>query len=115
LTWVQSSNPNASLGFVIIGGIRVELPGASGSGACKLPSGQPGTYSFLLLAWSENKEMQMSYPRKTITDLHKWMLPFMRFGITSLIDVGTLRDICADKRNGGTGLKLRPLKPSSSK
>jgi hypothetical protein len=73
------------------------------------------TYHFLLLAWPEIKEMQGSVPRKTITDLHKWMLPFMRHGMTSLIDVGTLRDICASKRNGGICLKLRPLASRSAK
>jgi hypothetical protein len=73
-----------------------------------------GTYSFLVLAWPEIKEMQSSQPRKTITDLHKWMLPFMRHGLTSRIDVETLRDICASKRSGGIGLSLRPLKSSPS-
>ena len=67
------------------------------------------TYHFLLVAWPEIKEMQAAKPRKTITDLHNWLLPFMRKGMTSAMDVKTLRDICASKRNGGIGLVLRPL------
>lgn len=74
------------------------------------------TYWFLLLAWPEIKELQASQPRKTVTDLHNWMLPFMRFGFTSLIDVETLRDVCTPPPSG-IGLSLRPLKvrlPKSS-
>ncbi len=43
-------------------------------------------YDFLLMAWPEIKEMLEVKRRKTVTDLHTWMLPFMRHGMTSLID-----------------------------
>lgn len=65
-------------------------------------------YEFLLIAWPEIKEMLEAKPRKTVRDLHRWMLPFMRHGMTSLIDVETLRDVCGPLP-GGIGLKLRPL------
>jgi hypothetical protein len=70
-------------------------------------------YEFLLLAWPEIKGMLESNPRKTVTDLHAWMLPFMREGMCTLIDVETLRDVCAPMP-GGIGLKLRPLSSRSS-
>jgi hypothetical protein len=70
-------------------------------------------YGFLLPAWPEIKEMLESTPKKTVTDLHKWMLPFMRRGITSLLDVDALRDICAPMP-GGIGLALRPLTSRSA-
>jgi len=66
-------------------------------------------YEFLLLAWPEIKEILESTPRKTVTDLHKWMLPFMRRGMCNLIGPETLRDVCAPMRYGGIGLALRPL------
>jgi hypothetical protein len=71
-------------------------------------------YWFLLLAWPEIKPMLESEPKKTMTDLHDWMLPFMRHGITSLSDVETLRDVCAPPPSG-IGLSLRPLKNRSSR
>lgn len=71
-------------------------------------------YWFLLMAWPEIKELLESNPRKTVTDLHEWMLPFMRHGITSLIDVETLRDVCGPLP-GGIGLKLRPLSSHSAR
>ena len=70
-------------------------------------------YEFLLLAWPEIEEMLESNPRKTVTDLHAWMRPFMRDGMCALIDVETLRDVCAPMP-GGIGLKLRPLSSRSS-
>ena len=73
-------------------------------------------YNFLLLAWPEIKEMQESYPRKTLTDLHNWMAPFMRLGVLSKIDLDTFRDICAPPSQHGIGLQLRPLssRPTST-
>ena len=71
-------------------------------------------YEFLLIAWPEIKETLESNPRKTVTDLHAWMLPFMRHGMTSLIDVETLRDVCAPMPSG-IGLKLRPLSSRSAR
>lgn len=71
-------------------------------------------YDFLLMAWPEIKEMLESNPRKNLTHLHKWMLPFMRDGMTSLIDVETLRDVCAPML-GGIGLALRPLSSRSAR
>jgi hypothetical protein len=71
-------------------------------------------YEFLLLAWPEIKEMLESKPRKTMTDLHKWMLPFMRDGMCSLINVETLRDVCGPVRYDGIGLVLRPLSRRSA-
>jgi len=65
-------------------------------------------YWFLLLVWPEIKEMQASQPRKTITDLHEWMLPLMWAAIVANIDIEALRDICANPP-GGIGLQLRPL------
>jgi hypothetical protein len=72
-------------------------------------------YWFLLLAWPEIKEMLESKPRKTMADLHKWMLPFMRDGMCSLINVETLRDVCGPMRYGGIGLALRPLSSRSAR
>ena len=66
-------------------------------------------YWFLLLAWPEIKPMLEAEPKKTVTDLHEWMLPFMREDITSLIGADTLRDVCAPPPSG-IGLSLRPLK-----
>lgn len=73
-----------------------------------------GTYAFLALAWPEIKAMQESEPkRKTVTDLHQWMLPFMRMEVTPYLDIDTLRDVCAPPPEG-IGLSLRPLKKSSA-
>ena len=71
-------------------------------------SGRSGIYGFLLLVWPEIKEMLEAIPRKTMTDLHEWMKPFMRRGITSYIEIETLRDVCAPPPSG-IGLSLRPL------
>jgi len=70
-------------------------------------------YDFLLLAWPEIKEMLEATPKKTVTDLHEWMLPFMRHDMCNLIDVETLRDVCAPPPSG-IGLKLRPLSSRSA-
>jgi len=71
-------------------------------------------YQFLMMASPEIKEMLESNPRKTVTDLHQWMLPFMRHGLSSDIDLDTLRDVCAPMP-GGIGLKLRPLSSRSAR
>lgn len=80
-------------------------------------SGRAGIYFFLLLAWPEIKVMLEAEPRKTLTDLHEWMEPFMRVGMTTYIEIETLRDVCAPPAQNGIGLSLRPLKnlpPKSS-
>ena len=72
-----------------------------------------GTYAFLALVWPEIKAMQESQPkRKTVTDLHEWMLPFMRMEVTPYLDIDTFRDVCAPPSQSGIGLSLRPLKSS---
>lgn len=43
-------------------------------------SGRSGIYTLLLLAWPEIKSMLEASPRKTLSDLHEWMMPFMRVG-----------------------------------
>jgi len=58
------------------------------------------------MAWPEIKQMVEAKPKKTVTDLYVWILPFMRHGMTSLIDLETLRDVCGPLP-GGIGLKLR--------
>jgi hypothetical protein len=69
------------------------------------------TYVFLALAWPEIKAMQESHdPRKTLTDLHQWMLPFMRMAVTPFLDIETFRDVCAPPSQAGIGLSLRPLR-----
>ena len=68
-----------------------------------------GTYAFLLLALPEIQAMLEAKPRKTVRDLHEWMLPFMRVGVTPYIDIDMLRDVCAPPPSG-IGLTLRPLK-----
>jgi hypothetical protein len=73
-----------------------------------------GTYAFLALAWPEVKAMQESQPkRKTLSDLHEWLLPFMRVGVMPYLDIDQLRDICAPPPSG-IGLALRPLKKASA-
>lgn len=72
------------------------------------------TYVFLLLAWPEIKVLQGASPRKTVTDLHAWMLPFMRVGVTTQLDIDTFRDLCAPPSQKGIGLSLRPLKSSGA-
>jgi hypothetical protein len=55
--------------------------------------------------------MQESQPRrKTLTDLHQWLLPFMRMDVTPQLDIDTFRDVCAPPTQNGIGLSLRPLK-----
>jgi hypothetical protein len=69
-----------------------------------------------LLAWPEIQTLLETTPKKTVSDLHEWMKPFMRVGITAYIEVNTLRDVCAPPPVG-IGLSLRPLKsrlPQSS-
>lgn len=70
-----------------------------------------GIYGFLLLVWPEIKAMLESDPKKTLSDLHEWMKPFMRQGLTAYIEIDTLRDVCA-RPPSGIGLSLRPLKTS---
>jgi hypothetical protein len=77
-------------------------------------SSRSGIYGFLLLAWPEVKAMLESTPKKTLSDLHEWMKPFMRVGITTYIEIETLRDVCAPPPSG-IGLSLRPLKVRSAK
>jgi hypothetical protein len=69
------------------------------------------TYAFLLLAWPEIKAMLEANPRKTLSDLHEWLLPFMRVGASPYLDIEQLRDVCAPPPSG-IGLSLRPLKSS---
>jgi len=76
-------------------------------------SGRSGIYGFLLLAWPEIKVMLAATPNKTLRDLHEWMQPFMRVGITAYIEIETLRDVCAPPPSG-IGLSLRPLTPRPS-
>lgn len=73
-------------------------------------STRSGTYVFLLLAWPEIKVMIESSPNKTLTDLHEWMQPFMRVGVTPYLDIDQLRNVCAPSSQSGIGLTLRPLK-----
>lgn len=77
-------------------------------------SRRAGIYTFLLLAWPEIKAMLDGSPKKTVRDLHEWMKPFMRVGVCTLIDIETLRDVCAPPPSG-IGLSLRPLKSPSKK
>ena len=70
------------------------------------------TYIFLLLAWPEIKAMLEANPKETITDLHAWMLPFMRVGVTTYLDIDQLRNVCAPVSQKGIGLSLRPFKSS---
>jgi len=72
-------------------------------------SGRSGIYGFLLLMWPEIKAMLESDPKKTLSDLHEWMKPAMRLGLTAYIEIETLRDVCAPSPSG-IGLSLRPLK-----
>ena len=73
-----------------------------------------GIYSFLVLMWPEIKAMLESDPKKTLTDLHEWLQPFMRRDVIATIDIETLRDVCAPPPSG-IGLSLRPLKDRSPK
>ena len=77
-------------------------------------SNRSGLYGFLLLVWPEIKAMLESNPKKTLSDLHEWMKPFMRRGLTSYIEIDALRDVCAPPPSG-IGLSLRPLKVRSPK
>ena len=75
-------------------------------------SGRAGTYGFLLFAWPEIRAMLESDPRKTMSDLHEWLKPFMRRDIITYIEIETLRDVCAPPPSG-IGLSLRPLNSRS--
>ena len=72
-------------------------------------SSRSGIYAFLLLAWPEIKAMLESSPKKTLSDLHDWLQPFMRVGVIPYLEIETLRDVCAPP-SSGIGLRLRPLK-----
>jgi hypothetical protein len=65
-------------------------------------------YEFLLLAWPEIKGLLEAKPRKTITDLHQWMQPFMRQDMCNRVALDYLRNVCGPLPKG-IGLKLRPL------
>ena len=71
--------------------------------------GRAGIYGFLTLAWPEIRTMLESDPRKTVTDLHEWMQPFMRVGFVTFMEEDTLRQVCAPPPRG-IGLSLRPFK-----
>ena len=79
------------------------------NGKCVGESVRAGTYLFLLIVWPEIKAMLESNPKKTLTDLHEWLTPFMRTGFLPDMDLDTLRDVCGPPP-GGIGLSLRPLK-----
>ena len=70
-------------------------------------STRSGIYVFLLLTWPEIKGMQQSDFHKTLTDLHEWMQPYMRVGLTAYIELDTLRDVCAPPAQYGIGLNFR--------
>jgi hypothetical protein len=76
-------------------------------------SGRAGIYGFLLLVWPEIKAMLECNPKKTVTDLHEWMKPFMRVGMVTYMEDATLRQVCAPPPRG-IGLSLRPFKPDSA-
>ena len=76
-------------------------------------SQRSGIYVFLLLVWPEIKVMLESSPRRTLRDLHEWMEPFMRWGLTAYVDIDYVRDVCAPPPSG-IGLILRPLKTAAS-
>jgi hypothetical protein len=81
------------------------------------PVGEPvraNIYWFLLIASPEIKAILESNPRKTVTDLHEWMLPFMRRDMCNRIGPDYLRDVCAPMPSG-IGLKLRPLASRSTR
>ena len=78
-------------------------------------SPRAGIYGFLLMIWPDIKAMLESTPRKTLTDLHKWMEPFMRVGVVNLVDLDYLRDVCAPIAQSGIGLQLRPLSSGCAK
>lgn len=77
-------------------------------------SSRSGIYAFLLLVWPEIKVMLEASPKKTLSELHDWMRPFMRVGLTAYIEIETLRDVCAPPPSG-IGLSLRPLKSARRK
>jgi hypothetical protein len=78
-------------------------------------SSRSGLYGFLLLVWPEIRAMLGSSPRKTLTDLHEWMQPFMRVGFIAQIDIETLRDVCAPQSQFGIGLRLTKLSARSAR
>jgi hypothetical protein len=71
-------------------------------------------YEFLLMAWPEIKEMLGATPKKTVGDLHTWMLPYMRRDMCNLVNPDYLRDVCAPMPSG-IGLALRPLSSRSAR
>lgn len=77
-------------------------------------SPRTGIYGFLLLLWPEMNAMLESNPKKTLTDLHEWLQPFMRRGLIPMMDIDSFRDICEPPPKG-IGLSLRPLKARSAK
>ena len=83
------------------------------SGQPKGASNRSGIYSFLLLAWPEIKVMLEANPKRTLTDLHEWLQPYMRRDLMTYIEIETLRDVCAPPPSG-IGLSLRPLKKASA-
>jgi hypothetical protein len=107
--WGNEAMIEFSLGFAEgMQGLLDENGGLAGE------SPRANIYNFLLLAWPEIKEMLESKPRKTITDLHNWMTPFMRLGVVNQIDLDYLRDVCAPPSQSGIGLQLRPLSSRSA-
>ncbi|HUZ06526.1 MAG TPA: hypothetical protein VMV89_03465 [Candidatus Paceibacterota bacterium] len=78
-------------------------------GELKGESPRAGTYVFLLLVWPEIKEMLDSNPKKTLSDLHEWLLPFMRAGVLPFLEPDTLCDFCEPPPRG-IGLSLRPFR-----
>ena len=71
-----------------------------------------GIYAFLALAWPEVKSMLESNPRRTLSDLYAWMLPFMRMEVVTFLDIDKFRNVCAPPAQHGIGLSLRPLESS---
>ena len=77
-------------------------------------SNRSDTYTFLLLVWPEIKAMLEAEPKKTLSDLHEWLLPFMRTGLMPYLDIDQLRDVCAPPPSG-IGISMRPLKSRRQK
>ena len=71
-------------------------------------SERAGIYAFLLMLWPEIRAMQAAKPRKTLTDLHECLKPFMQAGLIPAMDIDYFRDVCAPPQSG-IGLSLRPL------
>jgi len=103
--WGEAATPDLHEG--IPGGYKGFLDEAGGLAG---ESPRASIYICLLLAWPEIQAMLEAKPKKTVTDLHEWMLPFMRVGVCTYIDLDTLRRVCAPPRQSGIGLALRPTK-----